>query len=76
MDMNKTMYDLFDEFIVQSLMDQVNGILDTESDIYETSVNKVHTLSMLLKTLDYYTDRSIFDELTKDLKVKIKPRYK
>lgn len=76
MDMNKTMYDLFDEFVVQSLMDQVNDILDTKSDIYETSVNKVHTLSMLLKTLEYYTDCNTFDGLTKDLKVKIKPKSK
>ena len=74
MDMNKTMYDMLDEFVVESLLGQINDILNTKSDIYETSVNKVHNLSVLLKTLEYYTDHVTFDDLTKDMKVKIIPK--
>jgi len=73
-DMNKTLYEVTNKLFVKSLVNQINYVLDPDADRCETSVNKVHTLSHLFKTLEYFTSPSDFDRLTKHMKVKIKPK--
>ena len=62
--------------IVDDLVWHIYGIAQPNDDIYETPANKIHTLSYLLSTLEFYTTRDEFKELTKDLKVKMKPSKK
>ena len=65
-----------DDLIVLDLMWHINQMTKASNDIYETPANKIHLLSGLLKTLEYYTTKKEFDTLTKDLKVKMKPSQK
>ena len=62
-----------DDLIVSDLMWHINQMTKASNDVYETPANKIHLLSGLLKTLDYYTTEEEFNTLTKDLKVKMKP---
>ena len=65
-----------DDLIVLDLMWHINQMTKASNDVYETPANKIHLLSGLLKTLEYYTTEKEFDGLTKDLKVKMKPSQK
>jgi hypothetical protein len=62
-----------DKLIVESLMYHISYVCKASNDIYETPVNKIHDLSAMLKTLEYYAGKSNFLELTKDISVKLKP---
>ena len=64
------------DIVVLSLMWHINNMTKVSHDVYETPTNKIHLLSGLLSTLEFYTTRSEFHELTKDLKVKMKPYQK
>jgi hypothetical protein len=66
-------YDSADKLITDSLLYQISYVCKASNDIYETPANKIHNLSAMLKTLEYYTTRAEFVELTKDISVKLKP---
>jgi hypothetical protein len=66
-------YDSVNKLIVDDLIYHISYICKASNDIYETPANKIHNLSALLKTLEYYTTRAEFVELTKDVSVKLKP---
>ena len=66
-------HDLTDDIIVASLVEQIHNLSDPKDDKFETPANKVHNLSALLKTLEYYTNKEDFTILTKDLKIKLNP---
>jgi hypothetical protein len=65
-----------DQIIVKDLVWNIYNIAKAGKDEYETPANKIHKLSALLVTLEYYTTKSEFDELTKNLSVKLKPSKK
>jgi hypothetical protein len=66
-------YESADNLVADSLMYHISYVCKASNDIYETPANKIHNLSALLKTLEYYTTRAEFVELTKDVSVKLKP---
>ena len=65
-----------DDLIVLDLMWHINQMTKASNDVYETPANKIHLLSGLLKTLEFYTTEKEFNDLTKDLKFKMKPSQK
>tara|TARA_R110000823_G_scaffold184579_2_gene317072 strand:- start:121 stop:363 length:243 start_codon:yes stop_codon:yes gene_type:complete len=69
-------HDLTDDIIVATLVEQIYNLSDPKNDKFETPANKVHELSALLKTLEYYTNEGDFIRLTKDLKIKLNPSKK
>jgi hypothetical protein len=69
-------HDITDDIIVESLVEQIYNLSDPKDDKFETPANKVHNLSALLKTLEYYTNEEDFTSLTKDLKIKLNPSKK
>tara|TARA_R110000744_G_C19283774_1_gene553877 strand:- start:882 stop:1127 length:246 start_codon:yes stop_codon:yes gene_type:complete len=69
-------HDLTDDIIVASLVEQIYNLSDPKDDKFETPANKIHNLSALLKTLEYYTDKEDFTRFTKDLKIKLNPSKK
>jgi hypothetical protein len=65
-----------DDIIIESLVGLIYSLSKSSNDVYETPANKVHSLSALLTTLRYYTNESDFNELTKNLKIKLNPSRK
>jgi hypothetical protein len=66
-------HDSADKIVADSLLYHISYICKSSNDLYETPANKIHNLSAMLKTLEYYTTRAEFVELTKDISVKLKP---
>jgi hypothetical protein len=66
-------YESVDKLIVDDLMCNISCMCKSSNDIYETPANKIHKISAMLKTLEFYTTRAEFVDLTKDISVKLKP---
>jgi hypothetical protein len=66
-------HDTTDDILVASLVEKIYNLSDPKDDKFETPANKVHNLSALLRTLEYYTNEEDFTILTKDLKIKLNP---
>jgi hypothetical protein len=69
-------HDSVDKIIVDSLMYHISIMCKAGDDIYETPANKIHRLSAMLNTLEFYTTKSDFLDLTKGMSVKLKPSQK
>jgi hypothetical protein len=65
-----------DKIIVKGLVECIYSLSKSGNDIYETPANKIHNLSALLTTLNYFTGEREFNELTKNLKIKLNPSKK